>query len=116
MTQGNRSTLELDGRQFEVISERTEAGHRIRVVGEMDLAVIDAVEREIRHAEEADSERIVLDLDELEFLDAAGIRMLLDADARSRGKGRLQITRAASAQVQRILDLTGVGKVLPFAA
>ena len=50
-------------------------------------------------------------------LDAAGIRMLLDADARSKGKGRrLQITRAASAQVQRVLDLTGVGEVLSFAA
>jgi anti-anti-sigma factor len=78
--------------------------------------VIDAVEREIRQAEEADSERIVLDLDQLEFLDAAGIRMLLDADARSKGKGRLQITRAASAQVQRVLELTGAGEVLTFAA
>jgi anti-anti-sigma factor len=117
VTQGNRGTLALDGRQFEVTSERTSAGHRIRVSGEMDLSVIDAVDREIRHAEEADSERIVLDLDQLEFLDAAGIRMLLDADARSKGKGRrLQITRAASAQVQRVLDLTGVGEVLPFAA
>jgi anti-anti-sigma factor len=60
----------------------------------------------------------VLDLDQLEFLDAAGIRMLLDANTRSNGRGvaRLQITRAASAQVQRVLDLTGVGKVLPFAA
>ena len=115
MTQGNRGTLALDG-QFEVKSEHTSAGHRIRVVGEMDLSVIDVVDREIRHAEEADSERIVLDLDQLEFLDAAGIRMLLDADARSKGKGRLQITRAASAQVQRVLDLTGAGEVLPFAA
>jgi hypothetical protein len=43
--------------------------------------------------------------------------MLLDAGARSKGKGRrLQITRAASAQVQRVLDLTGVGEVLSFAA
>jgi anti-anti-sigma factor len=115
MTQGNRGTLALDG-QFEVKSEHTSAGHRIRVVGEMDLSVIDVVDREIRHAEEADSERIVLDLDQLEFLDAAGIRMLLDADARSKGKGRLQITRTASAQVQRVLDLTGAGEVLPFAA
>jgi anti-anti-sigma factor len=116
MTQGNRGTPALDG-QFEVKSERTSAGHRIRVSGEMGLSVIDAVDREIRHAEEADSERILLDLDQLEFLDAAGIRMLLDADARSKGKGRrLQITRAASAQVQRVLDLTGVGEVLPFAA
>jgi anti-anti-sigma factor len=117
MTQGNRGTLPLDGRNFEVKRERTSAGHRIRVAGEMDLSVIDAVDREIKQAEEADSERIVLDLDEVEFLDAAGIRLLLEADARSNGKGRrLQITRAPSAQVRRVLDLTGVGEVLPFAA
>jgi anti-anti-sigma factor len=117
MTQGNRGTLELDGRPFEVESERTQAGHRIRIAGEMDLSVIDAVEREIKHAEEANSGRIVLDLDELEFVDAAGIRMILEADARSKGtRHRLQVTRAASAQVQRVLDLTGVGEVLSFAA
>ncbi len=117
MTVGNRGKLELDEQQFEVVSERSSAGHRIRVSGEMDLSVIDAVDREMREAEATDAKRIVLDLGRLEFLDAAGIRFLLDALARSKGNGRrLRITPASSPQVRRVLDLTGVGEILPFEA
>jgi anti-anti-sigma factor len=81
----------------------------------MDLSVIGRVDREMRRAEATDASRIVLDLDELEFLDASGIRLLLHLNARSLGNGsRLRIRRARSPQVQRVLELTGVGDMLPF--
>jgi anti-anti-sigma factor len=57
----------------------------------------------------------VLDLDELEFLDAAGIRLLLQLNARSQANSsRLRIRRARSTQVKRVIELTGVGDALPF--
>jgi anti-sigma B factor antagonist len=85
------------------------------MLGEMDLSVIGLADREMRRAEATDAERIVLDLDGLEFMDASGIRLLLNASKRSRSNGgRLRITRAASPQVQRVLELTGVGELLPY--
>ena len=116
MTQGKQGTVELDGAHFGLRSERREDGERILVHGEMDLSTSAAVDREVRRAEAGDATSIVLDLDQLEFMDAAGVQMLLDASQRSRTDGdRLRITRASAPQVQRVFELTGVGELLPFA-
>jgi anti-anti-sigma factor len=115
MSQGNEGTQELDPGRFAVRSERTDDDERVSLLGEMDLSVIGSVDREMRRAEAGDATRIVLDLDELEFLDASGIRLLLHLNARSKSNGgRLCMTRARSPQVQRVIDLTGAGEVLPF--
>jgi anti-anti-sigma factor len=115
MSQGSEGTKELDSGRFAVRSERTGSDERVSLQGEMDLSVIGSVDREMRRAESGDATRIVLDLDELEFLDASGIRLLLHLNARSRSNGgRLCMTRARSPQVQRVIDLTGAGDVLPF--
>jgi anti-anti-sigma factor len=115
MSQGNEGKRELDQRRFAVSSERTGGDERVHLFGEMDLSVIGSVDREMRRAEAGDAARIVLDLGELEFLDASGIRLLLVLNARSKINGsRLRITRARAPQVQRVIELTGAGEVLPF--
>jgi anti-sigma B factor antagonist len=115
MSQGNDARPEPHGRGFALRSERTEAGTRISLLGEMDLSVIGRVDREVRRAEDGNAARIVLDLGELEFLDASGIRLLLHLSDRSRSNGgRLRITRARYPQVRRVIELTGVGDRLPF--
>jgi anti-anti-sigma factor len=81
----------------------------------MDISVTDAVDREVRLAEASDATSIVLDLNRLEFMDASGIRLLLNLDSRSRSNGgRLRVTRATHPQVLRVLELTGVDRLLPF--
>jgi anti-anti-sigma factor len=110
MTQGRN-----DGRRFALHSERVNGSEHIRVAGEMDLAVIGLVGREMERAAASDANRIVLDLRELEFLDAAGIRLLVHLSARSRdGQGRLRINGSGAPQVQRVLELTGVRNLLPL--
>src|SRR5262245_4163357 len=96
-------------RPFEVLSDRVNGRHRVSLRGEMDLSVTGAVDREMRLAEASDASSILLDLNRLEFMDASGVRLLLDLDSRSRGNGgRLRITRARHPQVRRVLELTGV--------
>lgn len=115
MQQGRDTVLELDDRHFDLRSERVNGSARIRVAGEMDLAVIGLVDREMERAEATDASSIVLDLDKLEFLDASGIRLLLHLSERSRNNGRrLRIKRAGAPQVQRVIKLTGVDELLPF--
>jgi anti-anti-sigma factor len=115
MSQGNLNAPRLDGRNFAVRSERSDGDAHVRVLGELDLSVIGSVDREVQRAEASDAGRIVLDLAELEFLDASGIRLLLHLTERSRSNGeRLCITRARSPQVQRVMELTGATDVLPF--
>ena len=115
MSQGNEVTGELDPGRFAMHSERAGADERVHLLGELDLSVIGSVDREMRRAEAGDAARIVLDLGELEFLDAAGIRLLLQINSRSQSNGgRLRITRARAPQVQRVIELTGAAQVLPF--
>jgi anti-anti-sigma factor len=115
MSQGREGALELDGRRFVVRSDRISGDEYIRVAGEMDLSVIGLVDREVERAEASDATRIVLDLDQLEFMDASGIRLLLHLNARSESDGRrLRITHASAPQVQRVLELTGARELLPF--
>jgi anti-anti-sigma factor len=115
MHQGREGTLELGDRHFTVSSKRVNGSEHIRVTGELDLSVIGAVDREMERAEASDATRIVLDLDELEFMDASGVRLLLHLNDRSQNDGRrLRITRAGAPQVQRVLELTGVDELLPF--
>ena len=115
MSQGYEGKPDMDRRRFAVRSERTGGDHRVQLLGEMDLSVIGSVDREMRRAEAGDAARIVLDLDELEFLDASGIRLLLQLNARSNDNGRrLRITGATAPQVRRVIDLTGAADVLPL--
>jgi anti-anti-sigma factor len=115
MSQGNEGTSELDPRRFAMRSERAGGDERLHLLGELDLSVIGSVDREMRRAEAGDADTIVLDLRELEFLDASGIRLLLHLNARSKSNGeRLRITRASAPQVQRVIELTGAAQVLPF--
>lgn len=102
-------------RPFGVRSERTGTEERISVRGEIDMSVTPELERELRRAEEAGAPEIVLDLDRLEFLDVAGVRLLLDLKTRSDESGRrLRITGASSPHVRRVLEVTGATSVLSF--
>jgi anti-anti-sigma factor len=117
MTQGMKGRPGVEDRSFAVRSERHETVERVRVGGEMDFSVVAELDSEMRRAEATDAKRIELDLNQLEFLDAAGIRLLLDLKQRSRSNGnRLRIRPASSPQVQRVLQLTGVGELLPIDA
>jgi anti-anti-sigma factor len=77
--------------------------------------VIGLIDREMERAEASDATRIVLDLGQLEFMDASGVRLLLHLTARSEGNGRrLRITGHRAPQVRRVLELTGAGERLPL--
>jgi anti-anti-sigma factor len=96
-------------------SERDGVLHIIRLEGELDLATADELERELLRVESTDALAIVLDLSTLEFIDSTGVRVLIQADARSRANSdRLTLLRGPRA-VQRVFELTGILDRLPFA-
>jgi anti-sigma B factor antagonist len=115
MTQGREGALQLGHRHFAMRTERVNGSARIRMLGELDLSVIGLVDREMERAEASDASQIVLDLEELEFMDASGIRLLLHLNERSQSTGgRLRISGSGAPQVQRVIELTGVHELLPF--
>jgi anti-anti-sigma factor len=86
----------------------------IRVKGELDLARCPDLERALAESEESGARWILLDLDELTFIDAAGLHALLAASRRSAGSGeRLRFTRGRG-DVAEMFRLTAFDQTLPF--
>ena len=80
----------------------------LRVRGELDLAGCPELELSLQDAESSRARRITLELDELVFVDAAGLRVLATAATRSAENGdRLRINGGAG-QLARLLRATGL--------
>lgn len=97
--------------------ERTRYGDDVVVIsfsGELDLAGTTAAWRLVEPALDDPDAMIVLDLTELEFIGVKGVG-LLHGIARARAdKGSLRLLRSVHEGVNRVLELTGVGDVIPI--
>jgi anti-anti-sigma factor len=91
-------------------------GVRITLEGELDIASAPALESALRGSVNGDapSERRVVDLRGLTFMDSSGLRAILSANGAARRDGwKLQIVAGPPA-VQRIFDICGVADGLRF--
>jgi anti-sigma B factor antagonist len=96
---------------------RAEAAHDgvvvVRVAGEVDLTVSAALERTLLDASAATGVRtVIVDLEDLRFLDSSGVHALVKAYLASRSAGRTYTVRGASGVVARVLQITGVADAL----
>ncbi|HEY6891835.1 MAG TPA: STAS domain-containing protein [Solirubrobacter sp.] len=76
--------------------------------GELDLSTGPRVEEEVRHAEAAKPDTLILDLREVTFFDSTGLQLVLDADVRAREEGRALIVLPGDGEPRRILELAEV--------
>ena len=98
-------------RVFEIKVERTPSQTAVMLFGELDLSCQDEFEDAV-HAIQSD--RLLLDLRGLTFLDSAGLQMILRTWQRSREDGfTLEIVGARN-QVEQLLRITGLEGVLPI--
>lgn len=100
----------------ELILSSLRAGdvHTIALRGELDLATAARIEQELKRVEATDAASIVIDLSGLSFMDSTGIRILIEANVRSRAGSERLALRRGSAAVRRVVELSGVGDMLPF--
>jgi anti-anti-sigma factor len=99
---------------LEIRSERQGDSHVVALAGEFDIDGVAQVDRELRRAEAANAREILLDLTGLGFMDSSGVRMILEAQARSRADGHRLLLSCAPGPVQRLFDLTDLTSRLPF--
>jgi anti-anti-sigma factor len=97
---------------LEVTEEHDARRVRVRLRGELDLAGVPTVSECLRTLRER-RERVLLDLDELAFIDMSGLRAVLTAsEAASRDGGTFAVTRG-SPPVRRLIALIGLDGQLP---
>jgi|SRR6187399_1041523 len=99
---------------FGVSTAREDDTYVIRIEGELDLSECPRLERALRKGEASHTTQILLDLEKLAFIDAAGLSVLVMAWHRSAADGgRLRVTRGKG-NVAYLLHLTALDTVLPF--
>lgn len=100
--------------QLTLRSQRSADTHTITVCGEIDLATVDAMRDELTRAQASDAHKIVIDLAGATFIDSNGVRLLYEATQQTRPDDSRLTLRRGPASVMRVLEMAGVGDVLPF--
>ncbi|HEY2570369.1 MAG TPA: DUF6328 family protein [Solirubrobacteraceae bacterium] len=82
----------------------------LHLTGELDLASSSIFERALAEPALAAAPLVVLDLDDLKFVDSTGLRIILTAHESARGRGQEFAITPGSPQVQRLLSITSVAE------
>jgi anti-sigma B factor antagonist len=82
----------------------------ITLAGELDVSNVDSLNATVASATEKPAQQLIFDLAELRFMDSAGIAVLINATEKAESV-RL---RNASPIVKRLVEATGLTRVLPI--
>jgi anti-anti-sigma factor len=99
---------------FDLRVVREAARTHIAPCGELDIATAPQLEEAIREATAGSAKELVLDLRALTFMDSTGLRALAQANAKAGDAGvALSIWRGPR-QIERVLEISGLGTLLPL--
>jgi len=88
----------------------------LSLAGELDMASTKLLQQALAAQELRQQPMIVLDLQQLEFIDSTGLRSILVALEQCRERGQQFAITPGSQQVQRLLGITGIAEHLPTVA
>lgn len=95
---------------MEIIKESSGATLTIKLRGRLDTATAPALEAELKSCLEG-VEKLTLDLQDLEYISSAGLRVLLSAQKAMNRQGSMPV-RHVSQIVMEIFDITGFSDFL----
>jgi anti-anti-sigma factor len=102
------------GQRLEVQDIVSGGRHRLRLVGELDIASAPALEATIEGICTASVRAITLDLRDLTFIDSSGLRAIISASKQCEKRASEFRLIPGQPQVQRLFELTGLLDRLPF--
>jgi anti-anti-sigma factor len=98
---------------LEVVEMRDAGRIRVQLRGELDLATAPLLTERLGRLRER-RERVLLDLDQLAFIDMSGLRAVLAAVENASSDGWALALTSGSAQVRRLITLVGLDGRLPI--
>jgi anti-sigma B factor antagonist len=91
---------------FDVTIEQHGAAVHVVMTGELDISTAQRLEDDLLRVEADRPDPIVLDLQQLTFMDSTGLRLLITADSRARAEDRRLVIVQGNEMVQRVMRLT----------
>jgi anti-sigma B factor antagonist len=102
----------MDGRLTTVLADDADGIRTLSLIGDLDLSTSATVERQLRALCDAHA-RVRVEVAALEFIDAAGLGMLIHARRRARRRAhRLDLVGPLPHSLRRLVALTDVGAQL----
>jgi anti-anti-sigma factor len=106
--------MSVEERPFDVRLERRDAGVVVIASGEIDLWSAPEVKAALAEEGSRDSP-VVLDLRQVTFMDSSGLGLIVESNQRARKHGfRFAVAVGGATDVHRILEMSGLNKVLAF--
>jgi anti-sigma B factor antagonist len=106
--------MPVEERPFDVRWQRREGGVVVVATGEIDLWSAPEVNAALA-AHGAPDSSVVLDLRGVTFMDSSGLGLIVESTQRARKHGfRFAVAVAGASDVHRILEISGLTKVLEF--
>jgi len=87
----------------------------LKVRGEVDLSTAPLLDEQLRLADASDVTMVLVDLDQVGFMDSTGLQVLLARVVLNQNGTRYSVTRG-SPPVRRLFEIAGVIDRLPFAS
>jgi anti-anti-sigma factor len=100
--------------RFEVRATASKHAVRLFLAGELDLAAERIFQENLEGIRSNGFSEVVFDLRDLTFIDSTGLRLIIAEWERSRRDGYDFVLVRGSDAVQRVLEATGLEKVLPI--
>jgi anti-sigma B factor antagonist len=91
---------------FELTIDEQDDQVHVSMRGDLDISTAPRLEDELRRLEAQGPQTLVLDLQELSFMDSTGLRLLITADARAREQSRRLVLVRGNDMIQRVLRIT----------
>jgi anti-sigma B factor antagonist len=98
--------------QIELTRDRRPGHTLVTVHGELDIATTPELRERLYVALEDPGSLVVVDMSGVTFCDASGLAALLGARRRASGKGVTLVLAAVPAQVEALLEVTGLNRAI----
>jgi len=79
--------------------------------GEIDYATLDLLQKELTEAAQGDAETVVVDLQDVTYIDSMGLGILVGAHKRLKAADRALVLRVANPEMIKLLALTGLDQL-----
>ena len=108
-------TARLSGRMdLDVETSNVEGGSVVTLRGEIDVYTAPRLREAITELVDDDATNIVLDMQQVDFLDSTGLGVLVGGLKRAKTKDGTLAIVATQQKILKIFDITGLNKVFPM--
>ncbi len=111
---GDNNEEEERGKQMEIIVTEKPSATVFSICGRMDALSAPDAEARIRQWLEQNRTKLIMDLENLDYISSAGLRILLSAAKQMKARGGMLLLARLQSGVRQVFDISGFAVIIPI--